>query len=80
MGPIDFVILGAVLLIVGLAVFYIIRAKKRGAKCIGCPSSDCCCSKSQKGGEKEEPCSCGCCGCGTHTDPSVKSGEEKPEA
>jgi hypothetical protein len=29
----------AILLVVGAASFYIIRAKKRGKKCIGCPDS-----------------------------------------
>ena len=31
--------------IVGLAVTYIIRAKKSGQKCIGCPYSDSCSAK-----------------------------------
>ncbi len=77
MGPIDFVIIGVVLVIVALAAWYVIRAKKRGAKCIGCPSGDCCCSKSCKGNEKgtEETCSCGCCG-----GVSAENGGGKPEA
>jgi len=33
-----------ILAIVGIAVGYIIRAKKRGQKCIGCPES-CHCGK-----------------------------------
>ncbi len=40
-----------ILLIVGLAVWYVIKAKKSGKKCIGCP--DGCCSKSEGG--------CSCC-------------------
>ncbi len=28
--------------IIGAAVFYIIRAKKQGQKCIGCPNSKSC--------------------------------------
>lgn len=37
------VILVAVILgIIGLAVFAIVRAKKRGQKCIGCPDSRTC--------------------------------------
>ena len=36
------IILVAVILgIVGLAVLYIIKAKKSGKKCIGCPDSGC---------------------------------------
>ena len=34
--------------ILGLALWYMIRAKKKGQKCIGCPSGGC------------EGCSCGC--------------------
>ena len=29
-------------IIIGLAVTYIIKAKKRGSKCIGCPYGDAC--------------------------------------
>ena len=40
-------------LILGLAAGYVWRAKKRGAKCIGCPDGSACAGQ----------CS-GCCGCG----------------
>lgn len=43
----------AALLIIVSAVIYIIKAKKSGQKCIGCPHSKTC--SSAKGG-----CSCGC--------------------
>ena len=43
----------AALLIIVSAVIYIIKAKKSGQKCIGCPYSKTC--SSSKGG-----CSCGC--------------------
>ena len=44
----DYIILAVILLIVGAAVAYIIKAKKSGKKCIGCPDG----------------CSCGsCCNC-----------------
>ena len=52
------VILAAVL---GLAAWYVIRAKKQGKKCIGCPDSGSCggscgsCGEGSQGG-----CSCGC--------------------
>ena len=41
------IIIGLVLLIiVGGAVFYIVREKKKGKKCIGCPDGRCdCCNK-----------------------------------
>ena len=50
---IDFIIILAVLLIVGGAGFYVYRAKKNGKTCIGCPDSGKC-SGSCSG------CSCGC--------------------
>ena len=37
MGIVDYIAIAAVVLIVGAAVFYIVRAKKRGEKCVGCP-------------------------------------------
>lgn len=37
------VILAAVLF---AAARYVYRAKKSGAKCVGCPSGSCCCGKS----------------------------------
>ena len=42
MNTIDYLLIGLIALIVGLAVFYILRAKKKGQKCIGCPyAKDC---------------------------------------
>ena len=51
-----------ILLIVGGAGAYIIKAKKSGKKCIGCPDS-CSCS-AVKEGDKKSPCggNCGACG------------------
>ena len=34
--------------ILGLAIWYVVRSKKKGRKCIGCPSGGC------------EQCHCGC--------------------
>lgn len=45
------IIIAVVALIVAAAGRYIYKAKKSGAKCIGCPSGGC-------------NCSGGCCGCG----------------
>lgn len=39
---IDFVVTAVVLLIVGLATSYIVREKKKGVKCIGCPDGATC--------------------------------------
>lgn len=51
------IIIAVILAIVALAVVYIVKAKKSGKKCIGCPDSGTCGSKNSEGG-----CSC-CCGC-----------------
>lgn len=42
MGLVDYLLIGLIVLIVGLAAFYVIRAKKKGQKCIGCPYSKTC--------------------------------------
>lgn len=44
-----------VLAILGAACLYIYKAKKSGAKCIGCPAGGNCSS-----GKGEHTCSCGC--------------------
>lgn len=38
----NYIIIGILILIVGLASFYIYKAKKSGKKCIGCPDSGRC--------------------------------------
>ena len=48
----NYIIIAVVAAAVSLAVRYIYRQKKRGAKCIGC-SAACCCSTQG-----------GCCSCG----------------
>ncbi|MBO5165394.1 MAG: FeoB-associated Cys-rich membrane protein [Lachnospiraceae bacterium] len=55
---IDIILVLVLLLILGAAVAYIVRAKKKGAKCIGCPASGTCGHKS-KGASG---CGCGCGG------------------
>lgn len=42
MKLIDIVIIAVIALILGLVIFYIHRAKKKGIKCIGCPSGGTC--------------------------------------
>ena len=37
MGAVDYIAIGAIVIIVAAAVFYIVRAKRRGEKCVGCP-------------------------------------------
>lgn len=53
------IIVGAIIVvIVGLAIAYIVKSKKSGAKCIGCPAAGNC--SSNKG--KDGGCTCGCSG------------------
>lgn len=62
----DWIVIAAIVLVVGGAVAYIIKAKKSGKKCIGCPDSGSCGSHTKSGG-----CggSCACCsqGCSQET-------------
>ena len=51
----DYIAIAVIVLIVGGATAYIIKAKKSGKKCIGCPDS---CSCSAKNKKDNEP---GCC-------------------
>ena len=38
----NFIIIAVIVVIIGLALFYIYKSKKNGKKCIGCPYSDSC--------------------------------------
>ena len=53
----DFIVAVILILIVGTAICYIIKAKKKGVKCIGC-SQGCNCGKVNE----NLGCSCGCNG------------------
>ncbi len=33
-----------ILALLGAATAYIVRAKRKGSRCIGCPAADCCCT------------------------------------
>ena len=48
----EVIAIAVIVLIIGGALFYAIKAKKSGKKCIGCPYS-CGCKNTKKGG-----CSC----------------------
>ena len=37
MQPIDFAVIGVIAAIITLCILHLVRAKKRGDKCIGCP-------------------------------------------
>lgn len=47
------------LVIIGAAVAYIVKAKKKGTKCIGCPASESCAIKNLEHLQESEQ-SCGC--------------------
>ncbi len=53
MNPKDLVVILILALVIGLAVFYIVKKKKSGAKCIGCPYSESC--------NKNGTSGCNCC-------------------
>ena len=38
----DLIVIAIVVVVIGLAAGYVIRQKKRGVKCIGCPGSKNC--------------------------------------
>ncbi len=57
----DIIVIAIIVLIIGAASAYIIKAKKSGQKCIGCPHSRSC--SQYKLTEKKNEGSC-CCGCG----------------
>lgn len=59
----DWIILAIVGIIVGCAVVYIVKAKKKGVRCIGCSAGGCHCNHDAPHDEEE---SC-CCGCHDHT-------------
>ncbi|MFA7637217.1 MAG: FeoB-associated Cys-rich membrane protein [Monoglobales bacterium] len=42
----DLIVVGILVIVLGLAIGYIIKSKKNGKKCIGCPDSCSCCEKS----------------------------------
>ena len=57
MTPGEIVAVVLIALIIGGAAFYIVKAKKSGKKCIGCPDGCSCSAKKDKNGV------CACCSC-----------------
>jgi hypothetical protein len=57
---IDFIIIAILVVIAAALVFFLVRQKKQGVTCIGCPHGKQC------GKAKGKSCSCGCCGVGAH--------------
>lgn len=58
-GLADIAVVVILLLTIGAAAAYIVKAKKSGVKCIGCPASGNCASK---GSCSSSGCSCNCTG------------------
>ena len=52
------IIIAVLVIIIGFAAGYVIKAKKSGKKCIGCPDGGSCSCGTSTG------CGCGCGGCG----------------
>ena len=57
MGLVDVVALLIVFALVGLAIAYIVREKRRGVVCVGCANAKACAAARKAKGE----CSCPCC-------------------
>ncbi|MBE5922495.1 MAG: FeoB-associated Cys-rich membrane protein [Lachnospiraceae bacterium] len=63
----NFVIIAILAVILGAAIIYIVKAKKRGVKCIGCSAGGAChCASKPK--TEHDACCDGGCGCGCHAD------------
>jgi len=56
----DIIVLVILAVILAAAIIYLVRAKKSGAKCVGCPHSKTCSSKAEA--NSSGGCGCGCCG------------------
>ena len=55
----DMILVAVIAVIIGAAVLYIRKEKKRGVKCIGCPAAGECANKQKEASG---------CGCGCHTE------------
>ena len=54
MNPADIIVIAVIALIIGGAIAYIVRAKKNGQKCIGCPYAKSCAKESCSCASKDE--------------------------
>ncbi|MBQ9745104.1 MAG: FeoB-associated Cys-rich membrane protein [Clostridia bacterium] len=79
MEPIDIIVIAVICLIIGGASAYIIKAKKSGKKCIGCPDSASCHSK-KKASDSHSCCSsCSTCSSCCSSCSSCKTDSESDE-
>ena len=62
MQPGEILVIAIIALIIGGALAYIVKAKKSGKKCIGCPDG-CSCGGDKKDGEDQSSCGGSCGGC-----------------
>lgn len=56
----DYIVLGIVTIIVMAAIVYIVKAKKKGVKCIGCSSAGKCMHHQALYDERDEHHCCNC--------------------
>ncbi|NBI64758.1 FeoB-associated Cys-rich membrane protein [Clostridiales bacterium] len=56
----NLIVIGILAILLGAAITYIVRAKKRGVKCIGCPAAGTCSHAHKENGDPESSCGCGC--------------------
>ena len=61
MGAGEIIAIVIIGLIIGGAIFYIIKAKKSGRKCIGCPEGCSCAYKNGNGKNENSESLCSCC-------------------
>lgn len=54
---VDIIITAILVVMIGAAVRYLVKARQSGAPCIGCPAG---CSCSQKSNGTSSACGCGC--------------------
>ena len=59
---VDFLIVILLLIILGAAIIYIVKAKKSGARCVGCPDSGSC-AHAQNGAGSSGNCGGNCADC-----------------
>ncbi len=55
----DLIVIAVLAVVLGSAIRYMVKAKKNGAKCIGCSAGSCSCSHGEG-----SSCGGGCHGCG----------------
>lgn len=56
----NLIVIGILAILLGAAITYIVRAKKRGVKCIGCPAAGSCSHSRNGSGEPNASSGCGC--------------------